>query len=421
MERMARVVDTGIAENQEDVVDLPTGRRYFWTSMQRIQNPDGRYAVQIISYDITDRKRSEEAVRASEEKFSTVFHFSPDAIGVVRLADNTFLDVNEAFTKMLGYVRSEVIGRTWSQLGLVPVMEESNRLAELFRSHGAVADHELEVTTQEGNAVTILLSLSSIMVTGEPCILAIAHDITRRKRSEEALRRAQAELTQRARERTAMEERQHLARELHDSVSQALYGISLGANTALTLFDTDRRAVLEALNYVLALTHAGLTEMRALIFELRPESLELEGLVAALTKQVAALRARHGVEVELSLCDEPDAPLPAKEALYRIAQEALHNAVKHARPNRLGVRLTCEPDTLSLEVSDDGVGFTPLPAYPGHLGLSSMRERAIGMGGALDIVSAPGCGTQVHARIPIPATQSARSPQDEIEVKVITL
>ena len=135
-------------------------------------------------------------------------------------------------------------------------------------------------------------------------------------------------------ERTAIVERQRLARELHDSVSQALYGISLGINTARTLFDTDRAKVLEALDYALSLTRGGLTEMRALIFELRPESLEMEGLVAALTKQIAALQVRHGIEVELSLCDEPDVPLAVKEAVYRIAQEALHNAVKHAQTDR---------------------------------------------------------------------------------------
>ncbi len=207
--------------------------------------------------------------------------------------------------------------------------------------------------------------------------------------------------------RTALEERQRLARELHDSVSQALYGISLGVNTALTLFDTDRTKVLEALQYALALTHSGLMEMRALIFELRPESLALEGLVAALTKQTAALHAQYDIEVKLSLCDEPDVPLPTKEVLYRIAQEALQNAAKHARADRLDVRLTCEPDCVKLEVRDNGVGFDPLAAYPGHLGLRSMRERAAKVGGTFDVRSAPGSGTEIRACVPIPATDTA--------------
>ena len=103
------------------------------------------------------------------------------------------------------------------------------------------------------------------------------------------------------------------------------------------------------------------------------------------------------------MCDEPDVPLAVKEALYRIAQEALQNATRHARTNRLDVRLTREPEGLSLEVCDNGVGFDPLAAYPGHLGLRSMRERAMNAGGTLEIVSAQDCGTQIRARVPIPA------------------
>ena len=401
MERMARVIDTGITENQEDMVELQSGKRYFWTCMQRVQNPDGQYAVQIISYDITERKRVEEELRASEGKFSTVFHFSPDAIGIVRTADGAFLDVNEAFTKILGYPRSEVIRKTWTEVNLVPQTNKRNKVVERFLEKGSVSDYELEFTTRKENVATMLLSLVPITVNGEPCTLAIAHDITKRKQSEKALHQAQAELALGIQERAALEERQRLARELHDSVSQALYGISLGAHTALMLFDTDRPKVLEALNYILSLVQAGLTEMRALIFELRPESLEAEGLVTALTKQTAALQARHEIEVELTLCDEPDVSLQTKEALYRIAQEAFHNAIKHGRPSRLDVRLTRESDGLRLEISDNGVGFDPAAEYPGHLGLRSMRERAMRLGGTLDITSVPLNGTQILACIPL--------------------
>ena len=400
MERMVRVIDTGISDNQEDVIDLHFGKRYFSTCMQRIQNPDGGYAVQIISYDITDRKQVEETIRASEEKFATVFQVSPDAIGIIKAADGTILDVNEAFTRMLGYTRSDVIGRVWTDVGLVPSTDERDKLIELYRREEKVVDYELAFKAWDGNTTTVLLSLTSITVSEEACILAIVHDITKRKRAEEALRQAQAELALGIRERSAMEERQRLSRELHDSVSQALYGISLGAHTALTLFNSDQEKVLEALNYILAQTQAGLNEMRALIFELRPESLETEGLLTALTKQTDALRARHEIEIELDLCAEPDVPLSIKEALYRIAQEAMHNAVKHARSDHLEVHLTREPDGLKLEVCDNGMGFDPQADYPGHLGLRSMRERVMNLGGALDISSAPERGTQIRAFIP---------------------
>jgi len=203
-----------------------------------------------------------------------------------------------------------------------------------------------------------------------------------------------------AREKAALEERQRLARELHDSVSQALYGIALGARTALERLDGDAKGAGEPLDYVLSLAEAGMAEMRALIFELRPESLEREGLVAALGKQVAALQARHGIEVEDDLCEEPPVPLPAKEAVYRIAQEALHNTVRHARAGRVRISLARDADHTNLEIRDDGIGFDAGADFPGHLGLRSMRERAARLGGTLEVASGPGSGTTIRARIP---------------------
>jgi len=203
-----------------------------------------------------------------------------------------------------------------------------------------------------------------------------------------------------AREKAALEERQRLARELHDSVSQALYGIALGAQTALERLEDNPPGAGEPLDYVLSLAEAGMAEMRALIFELRPESLEEEGLVAALGKQVAALEARHGIEVEDDLCEEPPVPLPVKEAVYRIAQEALHNTVRHARAGKVMISLVRDLGSTSVEIRDDGLGFDAGADFPGHLGLRSMRERAARIGGTLEVSSSLGSGTTVRARIP---------------------
>lgn len=210
-----------------------------------------------------------------------------------------------------------------------------------------------------------------------------------------------ARLYRRASAAAALEERQRLARELHDSVSQALYGIALGARTARRRIGDEGPAnVIEPLDYVLSLAEAGLTEMRALIFELRPESIATEGLVAAIGRQVAATQARYGVKVTATLADEPDISLDVKEALYRIAQESMHNTVKHARAANITVRLAHEPDQVRLEVQDDGQGFDPAGDFPGHLGLRSMQERARDIGGTLDIESSPGAGTRITLRIP---------------------
>jgi PAS domain S-box-containing protein len=364
--------------------------------------PAGGHRFANTIEDITERKQAVEALRASEEKFATVFGHSPEAIAIVHGASGELLDVNEAFASLTGYARSEAIGRRWDGLALLLSTAAQNQMATLLRQQGVMTDYELAINTKQGEVSTVLLSVMAIHVSGEPCLLAIAHDITLRKQAEQALRRAAAELATSAQQRAALEERQRLARDLHDSVSQVFYGISLGVHTALAMLDTDRDQVNTALSYTLALVDAGLTEMRALIFELRPELLEEVGLVAALTTHAASLRARYDVQIEQNLCDEPELALKAKEALFRIAQEALQNAIKHAHADRLEIRLICQPDSLVLEVCDNGVGFDPGVAYPGHLGLRSMQERMRALGGTLKIHSAPRQGTQVEARFAMP-------------------
>ncbi|GAC1628684.1 MAG: hypothetical protein NVS4B9_20350 [Ktedonobacteraceae bacterium] len=210
-----------------------------------------------------------------------------------------------------------------------------------------------------------------------------------------------ARLLLEAQGKAALEERQRLARELHDSVSQALYGITLGAQSARTFMETDKEHALKSIDYVLSLAKACNTEMRALIFALRPESLEIEGLVAAIKKHAAVVCARYEISVTSSLCEEPDIPLGVKEVLYRITQEALHNIVRHAHADHVQLLLQQGKDGIVLEIQDDGVGFDPSNLFPGHIGLQSMRERAAQVQGILEIRSSPGSGTHIRVNVPV--------------------
>ena len=222
-----------------------------------------------------------------------------------------------------------------------------------------------------------------------------------------AMAAANARLLSAARDRVALEERQRLARELHDSVSQSLYAIQVGAQMARERLDRDPARAAQPIDYVLRLAEAGQAEMRALIFELRPEAIETEGLVAALKRQIEVLRAKHGIIASLIASGEPELPVEIKQALHRIGQEALWNTVKHARARRVDVHLEAHDHSVVLEIADNGVGFDPNGSFPGHLGLRSMHERAIGAGGSLEVVSAQGQGTRVVVRVPS-APQSPR-------------
>jgi signal transduction histidine kinase len=219
-----------------------------------------------------------------------------------------------------------------------------------------------------------------------------------------------AYLYEQAQALAALQERQHLARELHDSISQAFYGINLAARTAREALETDPHEALVPLEHVIMHTEAGLAETRALLFELRPESLETEGLIAALQKQVAALRARYRLCVDVFLDDEPAISMDSKHALYRIAQEAIHNAVKHAQASTITLRLTRDDQSLVLEVRDDGRGFDPTGSFPGHLGLRSMQERTARFNGVLTLESTPGSGTSVMVRIPLQYSKAEAHP-----------
>ena len=204
----------------------------------------------------------------------------------------------------------------------------------------------------------------------------------------------------------ASDERQRIARDLHDSVSQSLFSMTLHARAAeRALRQTGQRAfemVGRELGQVRELSSSALAEMRALIFELRPRGLAEEGLVSALTKHAAAVSAREDLPIDV---DGPAERLPIspdhEEHLYRLGQEALANLIKHAGAGQGTVKVTNDGVAVGLEVRDDGRGFDSRAAYTGHLGLQTMRSRASEMGAELHIESAPGHGTLVCVRLPI--------------------
>jgi len=211
-----------------------------------------------------------------------------------------------------------------------------------------------------------------------------------------------ARLYEQARELTVVEERTRLARDLHDAVAQKLFSLRLTAEAAATLVERDPHRARGELQRVQQLSGEALGELRSAIFELRPAELGDDGLVDTLRKHVEVLERVHGVPVAWHAADIPALPEAGENAVFRIAQEALHNALRHARASSVAVDLHVADGNVVLEVRDDGVGFD-VPATrrtTRQLGLASMSARAREAAGRVRVTSAPGEGTTVRLEVP---------------------
>ena len=217
-----------------------------------------------------------------------------------------------------------------------------------------------------------------------------------------ALALENARLHERSRELSIVEERNRLARELHDAVTQKLFGLVLAAESGAALIEHDAQQAGVQLELVRELAREAMEELRSVIVHLRPAALEVHGLAVALGKHVDVLRRTHKRAIALEI--DGDAPVAAavEGDAFRIAQEALHNALRHADAQHIGVRLHIGEERLTLIVSDDGAGFEPdAPAVRSRrLGLTTMGERARAAGGELTVESSPGAGTTVSLRVP---------------------
>ncbi|MEU0842167.1 GAF domain-containing sensor histidine kinase [Streptomyces sp. NPDC005962] len=211
-----------------------------------------------------------------------------------------------------------------------------------------------------------------------------------------------ARLYERSRELTIAGERARLAHELHDAVSQKLFSLRLTAQAAAALVDRDPVRAKEELQQVGALAAEAADELRSAVVELRPAALDEDGLIATLRTQVQVLDRAHTARVTFEALGVRALPAAQEEALLRVAQEALHNALRHADAERVDVTLSRHGQGALLRVSDDGGGFDPSAVRQAgrHLGLVSMRDRASGVGGGLTVESAPGKGTVIEMEVP---------------------
>lgn len=211
-----------------------------------------------------------------------------------------------------------------------------------------------------------------------------------------------ARLWERSREASMLEERANIARELHDAMTQTLFSLGLTAETAAAAISDDPAAALAHIRAVQELARSVQKELRSLIVELRPADLDVDGLVVTLRKHLDLLRRAHDVEIALDAGDQDlQLGVDVERELFRIVQEAVHNALRHADATRIRVGVDARNGAVRISVRDDGVGFDPGDARlrARRLGLASMRHRARDIGAAWNIESSPGAGTVVTVEL----------------------
>jgi len=191
-------------------------------------------------------------------------------------------------------------------------------------------------------------------------------------------------------------ERNRLARELHDAVTQTLFAVSLTAEVLPDLWDIDEGEARRSIEELRQLTRGALAEMRTLLFELRPAALKQARLLDLLKQLSEALMGRERLLICLDLDGDCDLPCDVKVEIYRIAQESLNNVVKYARASQVEIKVRLDASRVHMAIRDNGIGFDPACVKPTSLGLRIMRERAESIQAELQVTSWPGQGTTVN-------------------------
>ncbi len=369
-----------------------------WTvfSSTPLHDQEGDHIGNLTMHtDISKRKASEEALRESEETLRSFYDSVSLLMGVAELEGERIVPVsgNRAAEELLGDRVAVTPGagerRRRTESGRPGDLERE--LVLRYRDSEVVRrpvrfEYELE---RDDGARLLSFTVAHIAggTSGRPRFSFVSEDITERRRAEDALRG-------RDREEAARQEKSRVARDLHDSVTQALFAASLKAE-ALTGVEGVPADVEAVVAEVQRLNRGALAQMRTMLLELRGDPLEQVPLQQLLRNVVEATESR--TRTRLSLCIEGEGPLPpvVHVTLYRVTQEALNNVARHAQADHASVELRLRPGHALLTVRDDGRGFVPGPLGPAHLGLRSMRERAAEAGARIRIVAAPGAGTEI--------------------------
>lgn len=361
----------------------------------------GRRARLTVVNDVTESKRLLDRLTESEERFRKVFDEAPIGMGIVG-TDGRFLRVNGALCSMVGYAESELTVKTFSEITHPDDLEHDLRLAqEVFEGIRRSYQIEKRYLTKSGGVVWGHLTVAVLREgNGKPgYALGMIKNISERKRAEAIRTRLLNKIMV-----VQEEERRHVARELHDGIGQILTGLAVGLRS---LEDGTRPELLvpQARRLRQVATDA-VEEVRRIARGLRPSVLDDLGLEEALRQYVWDYIRSYGIEADVQFMGEKHSRLPnvVETALYRIIQEAMTNAAKHAAARHVSVVLHRGDSVVTTIIEDDGCGFEgegTVSGGPSGLGIPGMRERASLLNGTVEIESSPGKGTTIYVWIPV--------------------
>lgn len=378
----------------------PGEERWFVLRVSRFAG-SGPLRLVTVHEDVTDRKQAELALRESERRFRSLFEHSPDAVFVVDLAGQVagkVLDVNPAACRLHRVPREALLARDVREL--VPPEQRDQAAGDFERlARGEVGLLQVYRWTVNQHAVPVEIRAQRFVYDGREALLLLVRDISERRRLEHEVLRI------------SEEERQRIGQDIHDGLASHFSGIALLSRGLLNQWTKARHISPEMLEEIAGLARKGNEQARALARGLSPVRLEAEGLQTALQELAHDAERLGGPACALDVDDElPALPPGVASQLYRIAQEALSNAARHAGARRLGLSLRREDDHLVLTVRDDGAGLPPEAAAAGGMGLHIMPYRARMIGALLTIDSAPGEGTAVRCRVPLPTDPTPSLP-----------
>lgn len=360
----------------------------------------GRPAVLGSAFDITATKRNEQEVKERTAYLQALISNNPLGIAVMDASHRVQL-CNRAFEEMFQYSLAELIGQELDPF-IAPTLEEAAEFTQ--RVHrGESIRAVTKRQRKDGSFLDVELHGVPLLIEGRLVgIYAIYLDITDRKQAEQNLRNLTFRMMQ-----IQEEERARLARELHDDVSQRLALMAFRLDHLKQQFTEP--GLQEQLLALSEIAHSVCTDIRHVARHLHPSHLEIVGLVGAVAGFCLEYGKQNGIQVEFVHSQVPDVlPKELTLCLYRVAQEAVHNAHKHSGAKHVRVELSADAKKILLHVRDSGAGFDPVQARRGKgLGLVSMAERVNGVGGEFRLRSRPGGGTSIEASAPLPRRVAA--------------